>query len=87
MIVLAMPGKRCLPLPMSPGATGPMKAAVHGVPMKPSRPMPKTKLALGLSDLLKPFKVRPGTIRADGIATVQGTAKGYKREDLNPGVV
>ena len=34
--------------------------------------------ARGLSDLLNPFKVRPGTIRTDA----EGTPKGYKRTDL-----
>ena len=34
----------------------------------------------GLSGLLKPFKVRPGTIRTDDDAN--GTPRGYKREDL-----
>ena len=33
----------------------------------------------GLASLLKPFDIAPGTIRADGIATAGGTAKGYKR--------
>ena len=33
----------------------------------------------GLASLLGPFGIAPGTIRADGIATAGGTAKGYKR--------
>ncbi len=33
----------------------------------------------GLANLLKPFVIAPGTIRADGAATGSGTAKGYKR--------
>ena len=36
----------------------------------------------GLARLLKGFKITSGTIRADGIATAGGTAKGYKRDSL-----
>ena len=36
----------------------------------------------GLARLLKGFKITSGTIRADGIATAGGTAKGYTRDSL-----
>ena len=35
--------------------------------------------AHGLAKLLKPFRIVSGTIRAEGIDTADGTAKGYKR--------
>ena len=35
--------------------------------------------AHGLAKLLNPFGIVPGTIRAEGIDTADGTAKGYKR--------
>ena len=40
--------------------------------------------ARSMAQLLKPYGLRPRTVRATGLANDERTAKGYRRADLEP---